>query len=104
MFVVLGLSMTAPLIYLKKFADQRYIDTSVRTEPWALSGVCYIGGCLLYVMRFPERFFPKQFDKFGSSHQIFHIAVVVGNAVNFNENMRLFLSRKQYVCPIVFAQ
>lgn len=31
----------------------------------------YIFGALLYAIRFPERTFPRTFDIFGSSHQIF---------------------------------
>ena len=67
-----------------------------------MGGAVYIGGALLYVFRIPERWYPKTFDNFGSSHQIFHLAVVAGCAIHFNESMRLFLNRKEIVCPITF--
>lgn len=68
LFIILGISAAAPLIYLNNFADKRYIDTRARIEPWALGGAVYIGGALIYVFRIPERWFPKKFDNFGSSH------------------------------------
>ncbi|EKM58051.1 uncharacterized protein PHACADRAFT_89788 [Phanerochaete carnosa HHB-10118-sp] len=41
------------------------------------SGVLYINGALLYANRVPERFAPGRFDYFFSSHQIFHVHVVL---------------------------
>jgi hypothetical protein len=29
---------------------------------WLIGGIVYIFGCLLYVWRFPERYFPGKFD------------------------------------------
>jgi adiponectin receptor len=51
---------------------------------WLLaSGGLYIAGALLYAVRFPERAFPRTFDFFGSSHQIFHMAVVGAAYMHF---------------------
>ncbi|KAH9998594.1 hemolysin-III related-domain-containing protein [Russula vinacea] len=45
---------------------------------WLLAaGVMYITGALLYAYRIPERLYPGRFDYFLSSHQIFHIFVVL---------------------------
>jgi adiponectin receptor len=35
-------------------------------------------GLVLFAIKFPERVFPKRFDFFGASHQIFHVFVVLG--------------------------
>lgn len=67
---------------------------------WLFGGLVYIGGALIYAFRFPERYFPKRFDLLGSSHQIFHVAVIAGCAIHFNESMELYLRRKETVCPI----
>jgi len=52
------------------------------------------------VFRFPERFFPHKFDLLGSSHQIFHVAVVLGCLIHVNASFKLFLARKEMICPI----
>ena len=31
----------------------------------------------LYVIRFPERWWPRRFDIFGASHQLMHWAIVI---------------------------
>jgi len=66
----------------------------------ALGGAAYIGGALIYVFRIPERWYPGTFDLFGHSHGIFHMAVILGCSIHFNESMRLFLTRKEMICPV----
>jgi predicted membrane channel-forming protein YqfA (hemolysin III family) len=36
--------------------------------PFAIGGLVYIGGALIYVYRIPERYFPVKFDLVGASH------------------------------------
>ncbi|CCD22870.1 PAQR-type receptor NDAI_0A07160 [Naumovozyma dairenensis CBS 421] len=48
-----------------------------------LEAIFYIIGTLLYGFRIPETFKPGNFDMFGSSHQIFHIFVVLGSICHF---------------------
>ena len=67
---------------------------------WALGGAVYIGGALIYVFRIPERWYPKKFDKAGSSHNIFHCAVVAGCAIHFSEAFSMYINRQNMVCPI----
>jgi predicted membrane channel-forming protein YqfA (hemolysin III family) len=50
------------------YSNPEDIDTETKGGPWMLGGAFYIGGALLYVFRFPEKIFPRTFDKFGSSH------------------------------------
>ena len=64
-----------------------------------IGGATYIFGALIYVMRVPERWYPRTFDTLGTSHNIHHLTVIIGFTVMFNESMRLFLSRKSMVCP-----
>jgi len=68
MFIILGLSAAAPMIYVGNYAPKEYIDTNTSVFPWALGGATYIGGAIIFVFRIPERYFPKKFDCFGSSH------------------------------------
>ncbi|KFY23639.1 hypothetical protein V493_05740 [Pseudogymnoascus sp. VKM F-4281 (FW-2241)] len=40
----------------------------------------YVGGAVVYMAKVPERFAPGRFDVWGSSHQIFHVCVLLGAA------------------------
>ena len=41
-------------------------------------GLLNFTGAAIYTARVPERWFPRQFDIFGSSHQIMHVLVMFG--------------------------
>ena len=41
-------------------------------------GVLNFTGAMIYGIRIPERWWPKVFDVFGSSHQIMHVLVMFG--------------------------
>ena len=51
---------------------------------FALQGLLYVIGAVLYVLRFPERFFPGRCDYWFQSHQLFHILVVLAAIVHLN--------------------
>ena len=69
-----------------------YINHEFTLYPWVLGGVSYIGGAIIYAMRIPEKYYPKTFDYCGHSHNIFHVAVIIGCAIHFNAGWKLFLS------------
>ena len=50
---------------------------------WYLGGISYIVGALFYILRFPEKKFPRIFDFVGASHQIFHVLVFLGALFHF---------------------
>jgi len=54
----------------------------------------------MYATQTPERFFPRRFDIFGASHQIFHIMIIVALAIHFRAGYKLYLDRYDKVCPI----
>lgn len=87
MFVILGLSSAFPLIYISIAGDPRYVNPEWLSIPYYQGGFAYIAGALLYALRLPERYFPVKFDNFGSSHQIFHVGVVIGTMILFNASM-----------------
>eukprot|EP00300_Choanocystis_sp_HF-7_P003743 c12859_g1_i2.p1 GENE.c12859_g1_i2~~c12859_g1_i2.p1 ORF type:complete len:233 (+),score=32.64 c12859_g1_i2:383-1081(+) len=47
------------------------------------TGIIFVGGAVLYASCVPERFFPGKFDILGHSHQIWHIAVILGYLCNY---------------------
>jgi adiponectin receptor len=65
---------------------------------WILGGVLYIGGAVIYMMRFPERFFPNKFDILGSSHQIFHLCIVVAALMHYYAAVQSFHNRQITPC------
>lgn len=68
--------------------------------PWLIGGLTYIGGAIIYILRIPEKLYPVKFDLIGHSHNLFHIAILLGYAIHFNESMNLYLERLKFVCPI----
>jgi adiponectin receptor len=50
----------------------------VVVKPLTVSVLAYWTGMFFYAARFPERWFPGQFDYLGASHQLWHIGVVCG--------------------------
>lgn len=83
MFVILGLSLAFPFIYLAFVTDDRYYSKH-NAVPFLVGGASYILGSFINVKRFPERYFPKTFDNSINSHSIFHILIVLGCAIHFN--------------------
>lgn len=65
-----------------------------------LGGIVYIAGAMIYGFRIPEKFYPRKFDILGSSHQIFHIAVIVGFSIMFKDAIRIYRVNRDFVCPI----
>ncbi|KAH8902288.1 hypothetical protein BR93DRAFT_972682 [Coniochaeta sp. PMI_546] len=56
---------------------------SIQTRRLALhwivySLICHTFCAATYAIEFPERFFPRTYDLFGASHQIFHIMLLAG--------------------------
>ncbi|BGP52915.1 hypothetical protein JCM8202_003997 [Rhodotorula sphaerocarpa] len=76
-FIALGLSAVFPVGH----AIVRYglEDAATRISLFwlATGGALYIGGALLYAERCPERFSPGTFDFLCSSHQIFHVLILL---------------------------
>ena len=64
LFVACGLSTIIPIFYIKLFLDEKYLD-NFRVYQYALGGAIYVTGALIYMFKFPERFFPGRFDIWG---------------------------------------
>ncbi|KAJ4300555.1 hypothetical protein N0V88_003233 [Collariella sp. IMI 366227] len=77
MFVGLGLSGVVPILHALTFSTYRELDERMGLSWVILQGGLYIFGAFLYAVRFPERKYPGTFDIWGSSHQIFHVFVLL---------------------------
>lgn len=104
-FVLLGLSAGIPFIFAASTTtNAAWINPKNNVVPYAVGGAVYIGGAIIYALRIPERWVAKKFDMVGQSHNIFHVAVIIGAAIHFNEAMNLFLERQEFSCPLELPQ
>lgn len=90
MFVAMGLSAVVPVLHgLNIYSFQR-LDRLIGLKWLITQGALYILGAGLYAARIPERFKPGAFDIWGSSHQIFHVLVLVAAAVHLTGLLKAF--------------
>ncbi|KDQ58613.1 hypothetical protein JAAARDRAFT_206498 [Jaapia argillacea MUCL 33604] len=82
-FIALGLSAVLPVTHALVFHGFQKLIREMGFGWLLLSAVLYIVGALLYANRIPERFAPGKFDIFFSSHQIFHVHVVLAALAHY---------------------
>lgn len=83
LFVGMGLFAVIPVIHMSFKVGFMVLFVDFHLWTLLMMAVCYIGGAAIFAMRFPERFFPGKFDRFMSSHNIFHTLIVVAAGVHF---------------------
>lgn len=89
-FVVTGLSGFAPIIHgIHMFGFAQMARQSGLPYYFAEGGLFLIGA-ITYACRFPECIKPGAFDIFGSSHQIFHVLVVIATLVHLIGVLKAF--------------
>lgn len=96
-FIVAGLS-TSFGIWHAWFVDPVYL----RSCPILLmggGGFFYIVGAILYAKKWPESVYTGKFDIVGNSHNIFHIACIIGALMHWYVSIRMFHERQLYHCP-----
>ncbi|KAL6874751.1 hemolysin-III protein [Trichoderma novae-zelandiae] len=91
-FVVFGASSFIPLLH----GVQRYgLDYMLQYSgmKWYLLELSFYGaGVGLYAFRIPERLAPGRFDIWGSSHQIFHVAILCAMSAHVTALLQGFTS------------
>jgi len=80
MFVAMGLSALFPIVHGVKLYGVEKMRESIGLTWLVLQGVLYILGAGLYAARWPECASPGKYDIWGSSHQLFHILVIMAAA------------------------
>jgi len=80
MFVAMGLSGVVPVLHGMELYGIAKMRESIGLTWLVLQGFLYILGAALYAARWPERSSPGTFDIWGSSHQLFHVLVVMAAA------------------------
>ncbi|KAL8280407.1 hypothetical protein RQP46_007055 [Phenoliferia psychrophenolica] len=83
LFTLLGVSAVIPIGHVVlKYGMQAGSD-AVGVNWAALGGILYIIGAFLYAERCPECLWPGVFDYVGASHQLFHVAIVLGATAHY---------------------
>lgn len=83
MFVALGLSGVVPVMHGCMVYGIQGMEERMSLSLVVLHGAMYIFGAFLYAVRWPERSVPVVFDIWGSSHQIFHMFVIMAAVTHF---------------------
>lgn len=82
MFVLMGLSAVFPMFHGIRLYGVSHMRESASLD-WVVSqGALYIIGAVIYAARVPEKWSPGKYDIWGSSHQIFHVLVVMAAATH----------------------
>ena len=67
---------------------------------WFSGGLLYTFGAIVYALKFPERFMKGRFDIFGSSHQIFHVSILMASLLHFYASINEYHTRQLHQCPV----
>jgi len=67
----------------------------------ASHGAVYLIGAAMYAFRFPERYFPGKLNIVGSSHQLFHLSVVIAAYLHYESVILLMHWREIHACPML---
>ena len=81
-FVMTGLSAFAPIIHASSLFPLEQLHKQSGLPYYYAEGGLILMGALIYGTRFPEKLRPGKFDIWGSSHQIFHLLVVLATCVH----------------------
>ena len=81
-FVGLGLSGIVPFIHGLLIYGYTELNQKMSLNLVLLQGFLYVTGAAIYATRWPEMMLPGRFDIWGSSHQIFHLIVVMAAGVH----------------------
>lgn len=90
MFVLMGLSAVFPVLHGIKLYGVEHLRKSIGLDWVLMQGILYIAGAAIYAARVPEKWSPGKYDIWGSSHQIFHVLVVLAAASHLTGLVRAF--------------
>jgi len=90
MFVLMGLSAVFPVLHGIRLYGVEHMRKSIGLDWVLLQGALYIAGAAIYAARIPEKWSPGKYDIWGSSHQIFHVLVVLAAASHLVSLVKAF--------------
>ncbi|KAJ4389712.1 hypothetical protein N0V93_007184 [Gnomoniopsis smithogilvyi] len=90
MFVCLGVSGVVPVVHGITVYGYQELNERMGLSWVIFQGFLYILGAFIYAIRWPERLFPRTFDIWGSSHQIFHVLILMAAAAHLYGMVKAF--------------
>ena len=81
-FAIYGSSFVVPIVHRIMLTEVNDKIFDLELEYFIVAGIMYIIGLVLYTTRFPEKCRHGKFDLIGSSHQLFHICVLLGGTLS----------------------
>ena len=78
MFALLGLSAFVPVVHGIILNGWEVQNQRMAITHFLGLGLLNAMGTVIYAARIPEKWYPKTFDVYGSSHQIMHVFVACG--------------------------
>jgi adiponectin receptor len=99
LFSCLGGLGSFPILHQTWFV-WREKPTPIAVMLWLelLMGACYLSGAVIYARAVPEKWKPGRFDLWFSSHNIFHVLVVMGAVVHYRAALVLLAWRDHHGC------
>jgi adiponectin receptor len=101
MFVLMGLSAVVPVLHGVRLYGIAHLRNSISLDWVLLQGMLYICGAAIYAARVPEKWSPGTYDIWGSSHQIFHVLVVVAATAHLIGLVKAFDYEHRYRHSII---
>ena len=96
-FGLLGLSAFIPVVHGILRNGWQVQDQRGSVDYFVGLGLIQATGTAIYAARVPERWYPKRFDIYGSSHQWMHVLVTLGalsHAIGLTKAFDYWQSRK----------
>ncbi|KAK3649712.1 hypothetical protein LTR56_006672 [Elasticomyces elasticus] len=103
MFVAMGLSAAIPVLHGLQMYGPAQLERQMGLSWVVGQGVLYLVGAVLYATRIPERWKPGAFDIVGSSHQIFHVLVVLAATAHLVGLLKAFDYEHSYRSSLMGA-
>tara|TARA_B100001093_G_scaffold422410_1_gene414965 strand:+ start:334 stop:675 length:342 start_codon:yes stop_codon:yes gene_type:complete len=97
-FFIYASSFIVPIVHrflLKEENDNIYY---IEVEYFLIAALMYLIGITLYITRFPEKCNKGMFDIIGSSHQLFHIFVLLGGILSLIGVQKAIIGDNEIIC------
>lgn len=96
-FIMFAFSALLPIItgFFKFGLAEVFQRVQLRFVGW--EALFYLSGAIIYGYRIPETIAPGKFDFFGSSHQIFHVLVVIGSLFHLRAVMGSYMFMHSHI-------
>lgn len=78
MYTLLGLSAFFSVIHGLVLYGLENLNERMSLSYFTGLALLNFAGAAIYAARIPERWYPKRFDLWGSSHQLMHVLLVLG--------------------------